>query len=68
MSTVVRSPRRMRKLAVLACVAGILGSSLMGCFGGAGAGSLSPEEQAKGKAAFKKRSENYGVKAAKKTR
>jgi hypothetical protein len=63
MSSADRSPRRMGQLAVLACAAGILGSSLTGCSRDVGAGPLSAEDQAKAKAAYKKKFENYGVKA-----
>ncbi len=48
---------------MLACAAGILGSSLTGCSRGVGAGPLSPEDQAKAKEDFKKKFENYGEKA-----
>jgi hypothetical protein len=63
MSTTGRSPGKLGKLAVLACAAGLLGSSLTGCSRGAGAGALSAEDQARAKAAYKKKFENYGVKA-----
>jgi hypothetical protein len=67
MSSAERSPGKMGKLAVLTCVAGILGSSLTGCSGG-GVADLSPEAQAKAKEAFKKKSENYGRKGGKTSR
>lgn len=67
MSTARRSPRPRCKLAALACAAGILGSCLAGCSGG-GATTLSPEGQARAKAAFKKKSENYGRKVVRASR
>jgi hypothetical protein len=63
MSLVERSHGKLGKLAALACAAGILGSSLTGCSRGVGASPLSAEDQAKAKAAYKKKFENYGVKA-----
>ena len=68
MRSAERSPRKMRTLALLACAAGVLGSSLTGCSRGVGAGPLSAEDQAKAKATFKKKFENYGEKAGKKRR
>ncbi len=67
MCSAERSPRTIRTLALLACAAGVLISSVTGCTGGGNA-DLSPEAQARAKAAFKKKSENYGRKDAKASR
>jgi hypothetical protein len=61
----------MGQLAVVACAAGILGSSLAGCSPGAGAGALSSEDQARVKASFQKKFQGHGetnAKAGKKSR
>ena len=71
MSSPDRSPRKLGKLAVLACAAAILGSSLTGCSRGAGAGAFSPEDQAKMKASFQNKFQGHGetnAKAGKKSR
>jgi hypothetical protein len=62
MTFTMKSPRRLRVLALLACLSAVLGSSLAGCSGGAGARALSAEDYAKAKENFKKRSSNFGDK------
>jgi hypothetical protein len=62
MSTTERSPGKLGKLAVLACAAGILGSSLAGCSPGMGRADVSPEVQAKAKENFKKRTSDSAEK------
>ena len=60
MTFTVKSPRRLRVLALLACLSAVLGSSLAGCSPGVGAGAVSAEDYAKAKENFKKRSSNFG--------
>jgi hypothetical protein len=51
---------RRRLVLLLACLIAFTPASVAGCSQGVGAGSLSGEDQAKAKAAFKKRFENFG--------
>ena len=62
MTFTVKSPRRLRVFALLACLSAVLGSSLAGCSRGVGPGALSAEDYAKAKENFKKRSSNFGDK------
>jgi hypothetical protein len=55
-----RSPRILRRLVLLACLAGVLGFSAPGCSFGGGDATLSPEAKAKAKENFKKRFANSG--------
>jgi hypothetical protein len=62
MSFILKSLRRLRVFALLACLIAVIGPSLSGCSHGDGAGALSAEDYAKAKENFKKRSSNFGEK------
>jgi hypothetical protein len=64
MSFILKSPGRLRALALTACLSAVVGSSLAGCSHGVGAGALSAEDYAKAKENFKKRSSNFGEKTS----
>jgi anti-sigma factor RsiW len=57
-----KSPGKLRTLVVLACLAGVLGSSVSGCSRVCGNADVSPEAQAKAKENFKKRFGGSGEK------
>ena len=63
-----RSVGKLGRLVVLACLSGIMGSSLSGCSRGEGHADTSPDAQAKAKETFKKKFENYGKKGGKTSR
>jgi hypothetical protein len=57
-----RSPRILRGLVLLACLAGVPGFSVPGCSLGGGDATVSPEAQAQAKENFKKRFAGFGEK------
>jgi anti-sigma factor RsiW len=61
-SSAGKSPGQLGRLVLLACLAGVVGSSVSGCSGAGGTAELSPEARAKAKENFKKRSSNTGAK------
>jgi hypothetical protein len=68
LSAAERSSGKLRTLVVLACLSGIMGSSVSGCSHGEGHADTSPDAQAKAKETFKKKFENYGKKGGKTSR
>jgi hypothetical protein len=62
-----RSPGKFTMIALLACLAGVLGLSVPGCSGGGGPATRSPEDRARLKEVFKKRFQNFGEKTDRKS-
>jgi len=62
MCSAKRSTRNLRRLVLLAFVAGVLGFSIPGCSGGGGDATVTPEARAKAKENFKKRFAGSGEK------
>jgi hypothetical protein len=67
-SAAERSPGKLGTLVALACLAGVLGSSVAGCSRSEGHADSSPEAQIKAKESFKKKFQDYGRKGGKPSR
>jgi hypothetical protein len=66
MCSAKRSARILGRLVLLACLAGVLGSSVPGCSRGGGDATVSPDAPAKAKENFKKRFGDNGEKPRRK--